>query len=113
MGNAGGISVRIGTARPRLECTGAATAAGGRVPRMPDPAFVDRLTEQIGYESGASQQYVAVAVYYDNETLPRLAAFFYKQALEERNHAMMMVQYLMDADAEVVIPGIDAPKGAF
>jgi ferritin len=80
---------------------------------MPDPAFVDRLNEQIGYEFGASQQYVAVAVYYDNETLPRLAAFFYKQALEERNHAMMMVQYLMDADAEVVIPGIDAPKGAF
>ena len=41
---------------------------------MPDPAFVDRLNEQIGYEFGASQQYVAAAVYYDNETLPRLAA---------------------------------------
>jgi ferritin len=80
---------------------------------MPDPAFVDRLNEQIGYEFGASQQYVAAAVYYDNETLPRLAAFFYAQALEERNHAMMMVQYLMDADAKVVIPGIEAPKGDF
>ena len=80
---------------------------------MPDPAFVDKLNEQIGYEFGASQQYVANAVYYDNETLPRLAAFFYAQALEERNHAMMMVQYLMDADAEVVIPGIEAPKGSF
>jgi ferritin len=80
---------------------------------MPDPAFVDRLNEQIGYEFGASQQYVAAAVYYDSETLPRLAAFFYAQALEERNHAMMMVQYLMDADAKVVIPGIDAPKGEF
>ena len=80
---------------------------------MPDPAFVDRLNEQIGYEFGASQQYVAAAVYYDNETLPRLAAFFYQQAIEERNHAMMMVQYLMDADAEVVIPGIDAPRSRF
>ncbi len=80
---------------------------------MPDPAFVDRLNQQIGYEFGASQQYVAAAVYYDNETLPRLAAFFYAQALEERNHAMMMVQYLMDADAEVVIPGIAAPQGSF
>ena len=29
---------------------------------------------------------------------PRL---FYRQALEERNHAMMMVQYLIDADAKV------------
>ena len=80
---------------------------------MPDPAFVDRLNEQIGHEFGASQQYVANAVYYDNETLPRLAAFFYAQAIEERNHAMMMVQYLMDADAEVVIPGIEAPRSAF
>jgi ferritin len=80
---------------------------------MPDPAFVDRLNEQIGYEFGASQQYVAAAVYYDSETLPRLAAFFYAQAIEERNHAMMMVQYLMDADAKIVIPGIDAPKGEF
>jgi ferritin len=80
---------------------------------MPDPAFVDKLNEQIGYEFGASQQYVAAAVYYDTETLPRLAAFFYAQALEERNHAMMMVQYLMDADAAVVIPGIEAPKGSF
>src|SRR3954447_17964393 len=90
-----------------------APATAGRVPPMPDPAFVDRLNEQIGYEFGASQQYVAAAVYYDNETLPRLAAFFYAQAIEERTHAMMMVQYLMDADAEVVIPGIAAPQGSF
>ena len=80
---------------------------------MPDPAFVDRLNQQIGYEFGASQQYVAAAVYYDNETLPRLAAFFYAQALEERNHAMMMVKYLLDADVEVHIPGITAPQSAF
>jgi bacterioferritin B len=80
---------------------------------MPDPAFVDKLNEQIGYEFAASQQYVSNAVYYDTETLPRLAAFFYAQALEERNHAMMMVQYLMDADAEVVIPAIEAPRSGF
>jgi ferritin len=80
---------------------------------MPDSAFVDKLNEQIGNEFGASQQYVAAAVYYDGETLPRLAAFFYAQALEERNHAMMMVRYLLDADAEVVIPGIDAPRSSF
>src|SRR5918997_5792256 len=80
---------------------------------MPDQAFVDRLHEQIGYEFAASQQYVAVAVYYDAETLPRLAAFFYAQALEERNHAMMMVQYLLDADEEPVIPGIAPPRTRF
>src|SRR3954463_16765513 len=84
-----------------------------RVPAMPDPAFVDKLNEQIGYEFGASQQYVAAAIYYDNETLPRLAAFFYAQAVEERNHAMMMIQDLLDAGAEAKVPGVREPTGGF
>ena len=73
---------------------------------MPASAFVERLNEQIGHEFAASQQYLAIAVYYDDDTLPRLAAFFYAQALEERNHALMMVQYLLDAGVEAPIPGV-------
>jgi ferritin len=80
---------------------------------MPAESFVSRLNEQIGNEFAAHQQYVAIAVYYDAETLPQLARFFYRQALEERDHAMMMVQYLIDADADVVIPGVTAPQTAF
>jgi bacterioferritin B len=75
--------------------------------------FIERLNEQIRYEFAASQQYVANAVYYDGQTLPRLAAFFYAQAVEERNHAMMMVRYLLDADAQVTIPAVDAPETEF
>jgi ferritin len=75
--------------------------------------FIERLNEQIGYEFSASQQYIANAVYYDSQTLPRLAAFFYAQAVEERNHAMMMVQYVLDADAEVRIPGVAQPESQF
>jgi ferritin len=75
--------------------------------------FADSLNEQIRHEFAASQQYVAVAVYYDSENLPQLAAYFYRQAVEERNHAMMMVQYLLDADEAVAIPGTDAPQTAF
>jgi len=80
---------------------------------MPADAFVTKLNEQIGYEFAASQQYVAVAAYYDAETLPRLAAFFYRQAIEERNHAMMMVQYLLDAGADPVIPAVEGPRNGF
>jgi ferritin len=80
---------------------------------MPAEAVVERLTEQIAHEFAASQQYLAIAVYYDDETLPRLAAFFYAQALEERNHALMMVQYLLDAGAQAPIPGIAAPQNGF
>ena len=75
--------------------------------------FATRLNEQIGYEFGASQQYIAVAVYYDSQSLPQLAAHFYRQAVEERNHAMIMVQYLLDADADVVTPGVEAPQTEF
>ena len=75
--------------------------------------FTDALNEQIGRAFGASQQYVAIAVYYDAETLPQLAAHFYRQAVEERNHAMMIVQYLLDAGERVAIPGVGAPRSDF
>ena len=80
---------------------------------MAADAFVSLLNEQIAHEYAAHQQYVACAVYYDVETLPQLARFFYRQALEERDHAMMMVQYLIDADADVTIPGVAAPQTSF
>src|SRR3982751_6233207 len=80
---------------------------------VPAQAFVDALNEQIAEEFAASQQYAAVAVYYDAETLPRLAAFFYRQAVEERNHAMMMVQYLLDAGVDAKVPGVAAPDTSF
>jgi bacterioferritin B len=75
--------------------------------------FPEALTEQIAREFAASQQYVAIAVYFDEETLPQLAAHFYRQAVEERNHAMMIVQYLLDAGERVVIPGVEAPRTDF
>ncbi len=80
---------------------------------MPAARFVEQLNVQIGNELAAHNQYLACAVYYDAQTMPRMAAFFYHQALEERAHAMMMVQYLLDTDAEVVIPGVDAPTAKF
>ena len=81
---------------------------------MPDAnAFVDRLNEQVGHEFAAHQQYVACAVHYESQTLPRMAAFFYRQALEERSHAMMMVQFLLDTGSEVITPGIAAPRTRF
>ena len=52
-------------------------------------------------------------MYYDGLTMPQMAGFFYEQALEERDHAMMMVQYLIDSDAPVVTPGVAAPEVDF
>jgi ferritin len=80
---------------------------------MAERKFGDALNEQIANEFAASQQYVGTAVYYDSATLPRLAGFFYRQALEEREHAMMMIQYLLDVDEEVRIPDIKAQQTRF
>jgi ferritin len=75
--------------------------------------FHDELNQQIANELGAAQQYLAVAVYYDGQTLPQLAAHFYRQALEERNHALMIVQYLLDAGAKPVVPGVEGVLNDF
>ena len=80
---------------------------------MADETFAELLNRQVAHEFAAHQQYVANAVYYDGETLPRLAGFYYRQALEERNHAMMIVQYLLDADHPVEIPAVAEPKSSF
>ena len=80
---------------------------------MPAARFAELLNAQIGNELAAHNQYLACAIYYDALTMPRMAAFFYEQALEERAHAMMMVQYLVDTDAEVVLPAVEAPISAF
>lgn len=75
--------------------------------------FDEALNEQIASEFAASQQYVAIAVNYDAQTLPQLAGHFYRQAVEERNHAMMIVQYLLDSGADVKIPGVAEPTTSF
>lgn len=78
----------------------------------PSP-FHSLLAEQVGHEFGASQQYVAIAVWFDQQALPQLASRFYEQALEERNHAMMIVQYLMDREVAVTIPGVPDVRNEF
>ena len=80
---------------------------------MTSDAFVARLNEQIGNEFAAHQQYVSCAVYFDQLTMPRTAQLFFDQALEERQHAMMMVRYLLDSDAPVRIPAVPAPVNEF
>jgi ferritin len=75
--------------------------------------FGEALNKQIEAEFAASQQYIAIAVHYDAQTLPRLAAHFYRQAVEERTHAMMIVQYLLDAGLPVEVPGVESPRTSF
>lgn len=78
-----------------------------------DSTFMGLLQAQVRNEFAASQQYIAVAVWFDGKDLPQLAAHFYRQSVEERNHAMMLVQYLLDRDVHPVIAGLDEPETDF
>jgi bacterioferritin B len=75
--------------------------------------FHTLLQEQIRNEFTNAQQYIAVAVYFDGENLPQLAKRFYNHAAEERAHAGKMVQYLLDRDIPVDIPGVDEVRNQF
>jgi bacterioferritin B len=80
---------------------------------MPSERFVDELNDQIGREFQAAHQYTAVAAFYDRETFPRLAKFFFDQAEEERGHARKMVDYLRDTNSPLRIGAVSAPKSEF
>ncbi|WP_431966282.1 ferritin [Nocardia sp. bgisy134] len=79
----------------------------------PRSKFHSLLHDQIRHEFNAEHQYIAIAVWFDNTDLPQLAKRFYAQAVEERNHAMMIVQYFLDRDISVELSGIDPAKSHF
>ena len=68
------------------------------------------INAQIGREFGASNQYLAIAAYFDRETLPELAKFFYRQSDEERVHALKLIHYVVDTAGKVAIPAVEAPQ---
>jgi bacterioferritin B len=73
----------------------------------------EAINRQICYEFSAMLQYVAIASHFVGESLHELAAHFYRQAEEERDHAMRFVKYLLDAGGHVEIGAIPAPQNRF
>src|SRR5207237_10540452 len=74
---------------------------------------VDAINEQIGYEFSASMQYFAIAAHFAAEALPQLSSHFFKQAEEEKGHALRFMKYVVDAGGRVTIPAIQAPQSNF
>lgn len=71
------------------------------------------INTQIGNELGNSNQYVAIAAYFEGECLFGLAKIYFKQAEEEREHAMKFVQFVLAADGRLAIPAVPAPRNDF
>src|SRR4051812_21158499 len=79
----------------------------------PSERFVDALNAQIDREYSAAHQYTAIAAWYEAETYPRLAAFFWAQADEERMHARKMTDYLLQAGQPVRLGDVAGPINEF
>ena len=75
--------------------------------------LVEPMNAQIQSEFAASAQYVAIAVYFDDQSLPELANFFYRQSEEERQHAMKFVHFMLDAGVKPTIPSLPELKNDF
>ncbi len=75
--------------------------------------FNEAINAQVGHELGNSNQYLAIASFFERECLFGLAKIFFKQADEERDHAMKFVRFVLDAGGRVVIPEVAAPRNEF
>lgn len=80
---------------------------------MPHTRFQNLLRAQVRNEFTASQQYLALAVWFDAQHLPRLAAHFHRESLDARNHAMMLIRYLLDNGLPAEVPAVDDVRNDF
>ena len=71
------------------------------------------FNEQIGHELGNSHQYLAIATYFERESLFGLAKLYYKQSEEERQHATKFIKFVLDAGGKVAIPAVPAARSEF
>jgi len=71
------------------------------------------LNEQFGKELYASNLYLSISSYFDNENLEGFANFFIVQSDEEHGHAMRIFNYLHDVDAKIEMPAIAKPPAKF
>jgi len=80
---------------------------------MLEKSIESALNAQLEKEASASNSYLAMAVWCDQQSLDGCAQFFYRQADEERMHMMKILHYLIERNGQVLIPAIEQPKTAF
>lgn len=67
------------------------------------------LNQQIVKELYSAYLYLEFSNFYDEQSLEGFKNYFYIQAQEERDHAMLIMQYLQQNGAHVTLGAIDAP----
>lgn len=71
------------------------------------------INEQINKELYSAYLYLDMAGYYADKSLDGFENWFYIQAQEERDHAMLFRTYLLNNDDKVVLTAIAAPDSNY
>lgn len=71
------------------------------------------LNEQIMKELYSAYLYIDMSDYYTDEGLDGFANWFYVQAQEERDHAMLIRTYMLNNDEKIKLLTIDAPEEVY
>jgi ferritin len=77
------------------------------------PAVAAELQRQFNHELSAAHAYLALAAWCAEKNLKGFAAYFHKQAGEERAHAQKFMSHLLDRGALPELAAIAAPKTKF
>lgn len=73
----------------------------------------EKFNEQIQKEFFSEYFYISMEAYFKNLSLDGFANFFHVQALEERDHAMMFFNYILETGGKVELRLIEKPKTDF
>ena len=76
---------------------------------MLDANVADLLNEQINKEFYSAYLYLDFSNYFEEEGLDGFANWYKVQAQEERDHAMLFLQYLQNNSAKVTLEAIPKP----
>lgn len=76
---------------------------------MLDPKVAELLNTQVNKEFYSAYLYLDFANYYKDQGLDGFANWYNIQAQEERDHAMLFIQYLQNNGEKVTLESIDKP----
>jgi ferritin len=71
------------------------------------------FNRQVTMELGSSNAYLQMAAHFEHENLTGMSAWMAAQAEEERNHARMFSDFVLDRGNRVQIGAVEAPRSEF
>jgi ferritin len=80
---------------------------------MINPVLLAEVNKQIHHEQSNAHIYEGIALYFEGLNLNGLAAWFYKQAGDERIHGAKLIKHLIERNAEATLGAIAAPRVKF